>query len=44
MRNAVLDSYAALAFLFGEEGADVVVALFEQAAGGDRPLYIAAPN
>lgn len=44
MRNVVLDSYAALAFLFAEEGADVVVALFEQAAGADQPLYIAAPN
>ena len=44
MRNVVLDSYAALAFLFGEEGADAVVALFEQAAGADQPLYIAAPN
>ncbi len=44
MPNVVLDSYAALAFLFGEEGADTVEALFEHAADAGEPLYIAAPN
>lgn len=40
----MLDSYAVLAFLFGEEGAEIVTALFEEAAETDRPLLISAPN
>lgn len=44
MKNAVLDSYAVLAFLFAETGNEKVGALFETAAESDKPLLIAAPN
>jgi len=40
----VLDSYAILAFLFGETGHDQVGILFERAAESDKALLIAAPN
>ena len=44
MKNTVLDSYAALAFLFQEKGHAKVLDLFEKAAEKDRALFIAAPN
>lgn len=44
MRSVVLDSYAILAFLFGEAGHDQVGTLFERAAESDKTLLIAAPN
>jgi uncharacterized protein len=44
LKNAVLDSYAVLAFLFGEAGHEMVELLFERAAESDRTLLIAAPN
>jgi uncharacterized protein len=44
LKNTVLDSYAVLAFLFGEKGADMVAGLFEEAAETDHPLIICAPN
>lgn len=44
MKSAVLDSYAVLAFLFGEAGHDKVAALLERAAESDKALLIAAPN
>lgn len=44
MRSAVLDSYAVLAFLFGEAGHETIGTLFERAAASDKPLFIAAPN
>lgn len=40
----MLDSYAVLAFLFGEAGHDKVGALLEWAAEYDKTLLIAAPN
>jgi predicted nucleic acid-binding protein len=44
LRSVVLDSYAILAFLFGEAGHDRVGTLFERAAESDKTLLIAAPN
>ena len=44
MENAVLDSYAVLAFLFRENGHEIVLALFEEAVEADTKLMIAAPN
>lgn len=44
MRTSVLDSYAVLAFLFGEAGSEKVVALFEKAADAGKNALIAAPN
>ena len=44
MKSSVLDSYAVLAFLFGESGYEKVAALFERAAESDKTLLIAAPN
>lgn len=44
MKNSVLDSYAALAFLFQEKDYEKVLDLFEKAAQADQPLLIAAPN
>lgn len=44
MRNSVLDSYAVLAFLFKEKGAEKIIELFEKAADADRTVWIAAPN
>lgn len=44
LKSKVLDSYAVLAFLFAEKGADTVTALFEEAAEADESLLISAPN
>ena len=44
MKNAVLDSYALLAFLFKEEGHETVLALFEKVAESDQKLLMASPN
>jgi predicted nucleic acid-binding protein len=44
LENAVLDSYAVLAFLFRENGHEIVLALFEEAVEADTKLMIAAPN
>ena len=44
MENAVLDSYAVLAFLFKEKGHEIVLGLFEKAVEADKKLLIAAPN
>jgi uncharacterized protein len=44
LRNSVLDSYAVLAYLFGESGHDKVVALLEKAADSSKNALIAAPN
>lgn len=44
MKSAVLDSYAVLAFLFGEAGHDKVGSLLERATESDKVLLIAAPN
>jgi predicted nucleic acid-binding protein len=42
--GAVLDSFAVLAFLFGERGHEKVLTLLEKAAETDSVLSIAAPN
>ena len=44
MNAAVLDSYAVLAFLFGERGHQKVLDVMERAAAGRRTLLVAAPN
>lgn len=44
MPGAVLDSFAVLAFLFGEPGHEKVLTLLEKAADADSGLLIAAPN
>ena len=44
MENAVLDSYAVLAFLFKEKGHAIVLGLFEKAMEADKKLLIASPN
>lgn len=44
MRVTVLDSFAVLAFLFGEPGDERVATALERAAEVGRPLLIAAPN
>ena len=44
MRSSVLDSYAVLAYLFGERGHEKVVTLFEKAADSSKTALIAAPN
>ncbi len=44
MRTSVLDSYAVLAYLFGEPGSEKVVSLLEKAADAGRNALIAAPN
>ena len=44
LKNAVLDSYAVLAFLFKENGHETVLSLFEKAVEADKKLLIAAPN
>jgi len=44
LRTSVLDSYALLAYLFGEEGKDKVVAVLERAAEAGKSTLIAAPN
>jgi uncharacterized protein len=42
--GVVLDSFAVLAFLFGEPGHDKVLRVLEKAADTDSNLMIAAPN
>jgi predicted nucleic acid-binding protein len=42
--NVVLDSFAILAFLFGESGHQKVVAALERATDMDSDLLIAGPN
>ena len=44
MPGVVLDSFAVLAFLFGESGQDKVLMVLEKAADTDSNLMIAAPN
>ena len=44
MKDAVLDSYALLAFLFKEKGHQIILDLFEQALEADQRLLLAAPN
>lgn len=44
MKDAVLDSYALLAFLFKESGHEKVLELFEKALDADKKLLIASPN
>ena len=44
MRSSVLDSYAVLAYLFGERGHEKVVTLLEKAAESHKNALIAAPN
>jgi len=44
LENAVLDSYAVLAFLFKEKGHEIVLGLFEEALEADKKLPIASPN
>ena len=44
MKNAVLDSYAVLAFLFKEGGHETVLGLFEKAMEANRKLLLASPN
>lgn len=44
MKNAVLDSYALLAFLFREEGHETVLDLLETALEADKRLLLASPN
>ena len=44
MRSSVLDSYAVLAYLFGERGHEKIVGLLEKAADSGKNALIAAPN
>ena len=44
MAGVVLDSFAVLAFLFGEPGYKKVLTVLEEAADTDSNLMIAAPN
>ena len=44
MPNAVLDSYALLAFLYREKGHKEIESLLEKALQTDRPLLISAVN
>ena len=44
MKNAVLDSYAVLSFLFKEAGHDTILTLFEKAVEADKKLLITSPN
>ena len=44
MPGVVLDSFAVLAFLFGEPGYEKVLTVLEKAADTDSNLMIAAPN
>lgn len=44
MPGVVLDSFAVLAYLFGERGQEKVSAVLEKAAEADSNLLIAAPN
>jgi PIN domain nuclease of toxin-antitoxin system len=42
--GVVLDSFAVLAFLFGEPGYEKVLTVLEKAADTDSNLMVAAPN
>jgi predicted nucleic acid-binding protein len=42
--NAVLDSYAVLAFLFKEKGHETVLHLLEKALESNQKLLLASPN
>ena len=44
MPGVVLDSFAVLAFLFGERRYDKVLKVLEKAADTDSNLMITAPN
>jgi PIN domain nuclease of toxin-antitoxin system len=44
LRSSVLDSYAVLAYLYGERGHEKVVTLLEKAAESNKSALIAAPN
>lgn len=44
MKNAVLDSYAVLSFLFKEAGHDTILTLLEKAVEADKKLLITSPN
>ncbi len=44
MKAAVLDSYALLAFLFGERGHQRVLDLLQRMAAASQALLVAAPN
>ena len=44
MQNAVLDSYALLAFLYREKGYKEIEVLLEKALETDRPLLVSAVN
>ena len=44
MKAAVLDSYALLAFLFGERGHQRVLDLLQRRAAASQALLVAAPN
>jgi ribonuclease VapC len=44
VRTAVLDSFALLAYLFGEPGKDKVVSVLEKAAESGQDALMAAPN
>ncbi len=44
MKDAVLDSYALLAFLFKEKGHQIILSLFEQALETEQRLLLASPN
>jgi len=44
LKNSVLDSFAVLAFLFGETGHGKVVSLLESASKDDEVVYISALN
>jgi len=44
LENAVLDSYAILAFLHKEQGHEIIISLLEQAVEKDKTLFIVAPN
>jgi predicted nucleic acid-binding protein len=44
LKNAVLDSFAVLAFLFKEKGHEIILTLFEKALKGNQKLLLASPN
>jgi predicted nucleic acid-binding protein len=44
LKSVVLDSYALIAILFDESGAENVEELLSAAAESDRPVYISAVN
>ena len=44
MRASVLDSYAVLAFLFGESGSEKITAVLEKAADSGKNALVVAPN